>query len=174
MALQWEQVHFTVKIQSQNYFFVDLYEGDLYKKPLLCQEFFTPVICISRKRNGIRQKTMLLQQNVILLLDGKQNRWCLSKFRSISFIKTSKLWMRSINFSRFIKKTLLQIFFSYFYNGLIFGGLIFWGAYIWNHFCVIFWWAYITEAVYIQGLIFVVLLYIICNMNFGKRCDSLF
>ena len=54
--------------------FVDLYKGGLYKKPLLRQEFFTAVICISRKRNGIRQKTMLLQQNFILLLDGKQNR----------------------------------------------------------------------------------------------------
>ena len=30
---------------------------------LLCLEFFTKVIFISRERYGIRQKTMLLQQN---------------------------------------------------------------------------------------------------------------
>ena len=47
--------------------------GSLYTEPLFCLELFTSVICISIKWNGIRQKTMLLQQNVILLLDSKTN-----------------------------------------------------------------------------------------------------
>ena len=45
--------------------------GVLCTDPLLCLEFFTPVTCTSRKRNGIRQKTMPLQQNAILLVDSK-------------------------------------------------------------------------------------------------------
>ena len=48
------------------------FQEGLYTEPLLYLEFFTPAVCISRKRNGIRQKTMLLQQNGILLLDNKQ------------------------------------------------------------------------------------------------------
>ena len=61
-------------IQSHKHFLVGLYTGkgkvkggergaggvglilgvDLYMEPILCLELFTPVICILRKRNGIR------------------------------------------------------------------------------------------------------------------------
>ena len=49
-------------IQSHKHFLVgiytrgDLYSDCLYTEPLLCLEFFTSVICFSRKRNEIRQK----------------------------------------------------------------------------------------------------------------------
>ena len=46
--------------------------GYFYIERNPCLELFTPVICISIERNDIRQeKTMLLQQNVTLLLDNK-------------------------------------------------------------------------------------------------------
>ena len=62
-----------VLMQSHKHFLVGLYTGNFYTEPLLCLEVFTPVICISRKRNRIRQKVMLLQRNAILLFDSKQN-----------------------------------------------------------------------------------------------------
>ena len=53
-------------MQSHKHFLVGLYKGALYTEPLLG---FSQ---ISRKRNGMRQKTMLLWQNAILLLDSRK------------------------------------------------------------------------------------------------------
>ena len=59
-------------IQSHKHSLMGLYtRGDFYTEPVLRLEFFKPAICISRKRNG--NKTMLLRQNTILLLNNKQN-----------------------------------------------------------------------------------------------------
>ena len=37
-------------------------EGFIYMEPILCVEFLTPVIYISRKGNGTRQKKAMLLQ----------------------------------------------------------------------------------------------------------------
>ena len=107
--------------------------------------------------NRIRQKTLLLQQSTILLLDSKQDTRCVLQFGTINFIKTYKHLRRSANFSRFIKNTLLHIFFLYFYSGFIFRE-----AYIRNHFCVSILMGLYTRALYSEGseLIFGVLWYL--------------
>ena len=43
-------------MQSHKHFWWVYTEGGYNNEPLFCLEFFTPVTCISRKRNEIRQK----------------------------------------------------------------------------------------------------------------------
>ena len=63
----------------------------------------SPGLIQSQKKNKKKnKKTMLSQQNAILLLDSKQNTWCLSQFGTISFIKALKHLRSSYNFGRFI------------------------------------------------------------------------
>ena len=51
-GLIWSHKHFSVGLYT-------LEEGG-YTKAILCLDFFTPVICISRKRNKIGQKKPML------------------------------------------------------------------------------------------------------------------
>ena len=134
--------------------------GGLYTEPFLCLEFFTPVVFISWKTNGIRQKTMLFQENAILLQDSKQNTWYLSQFETISFIKTQKHLSRCIICSRCIKNNTAPHI-LYFYDGLIFRV-----AYIRNYFCV-----NIFMGLYTGRLIFGVLWYMMgLKKQYIKAC----
>ena len=92
----------------------------IYGTTFVSGVFHTCYLVSQERGMELDKKTMLLQQNAILLHDSNQNTRCLSQFGTISFIKTLCCLRRSVNFSRFIKITLLHIFLLYIFYKAIF------------------------------------------------------
>ena len=85
--------------------------GYFYIEPNACLELYTLVICISRERNEITQeKTMLLHQNLALLLHNKYNT-SLIWDHYINYIQTSGEALFSVDV---LKITFLHILFLFF------------------------------------------------------------
>ena len=68
----------------------------------LCLEFITPVICISRKRNGIRQKKWFSCSKMwFYYLTANKIRDVFRNFEPLASLRPHLC--KSVNFSRFIK-----------------------------------------------------------------------
>ena len=122
-----------------------LYTGDLYTEPLLCLEFFTPVICISRKRNEIRQKQCSCCKMLFYYLTANTTRDVFHNSGPVASLRLKNTWGGALISVDLLKVTLLCILFYISIMGLYLGVLIYGTTFV-----LAFWWAYIREV----GLIF--------------------
>ena len=84
-------------------------------------KFFTPAICISRKRNGIRQsKQCSCSKMPFDYLRANKTRGLFHKSRPLALLRLKNTWGEALSSVDLLKITLLHIFFLYFHNGPIF------------------------------------------------------
>ena len=109
-------------------------------------EFFTPVIYISRKRNGKRQKKQSSCSKMLFYyLIANKTRDVFRNSRPLASLRLKNTWGGALISIDLLKVTLLCILFYISIMGLYLGVLI-----CGTTFVLAFWWAYIREV----GLIF--------------------
>ena len=100
----------------------------LVTETFLFVKFFTPVICISRKRNGIRQKRKCsCGKMTFYYLGGNKTRDLFQNLKPLASLSLKYTWGGALSSVDLLKITFLRIFFLYFIMGLFFldggGGL---------------------------------------------------
>ena len=119
-------------IQSHKHSLMGLYtRGDFYTEPVLRLEFFTPAICISRKRNGNKTKKKQCSCGKIPFYYLTTNKIRSEIYNSeplapLAALRLKFTWRGALISLDLLKMTLLHMFLLHFYNGFIFGRTCIW------------------------------------------------